>query len=219
MLDEEQFRNVVAECAPELTLTSARAFAEGWDFELWEANGELLFRFPKRPECAEALVIEAKLLRELAPALKTPIPQPVHVTDGVDAFPLPFFSYRRLPGEPLRTVPERGDVAAQTGAFLYELHRFPAQRATELGVQAFTAQSWRDDYAAFRERTASEVTSLLAPDEQQAVAKFWDGFLNDDGNFQFTPVLIHADLGLEHLLVNDDRSRLLGAQRRPGGTQ
>ena len=57
MLDEEQFRSVVAACAPELKLTSARRFAEGWDFELWEANGELLFRFPKRAECAEARVI------------------------------------------------------------------------------------------------------------------------------------------------------------------
>ncbi len=210
MLDEEQFRGVVAACAPELRLASARPFAEGWDFELWEANGELLFRFPKRAECADALVIEAKLLRELAPALNTPIPQPAHVSDGVDAFPMPFFSYRRLAGEPLRTAPEGGDIAAMTGAFLSELHRFPAQHATELGVRTFTAQSWRDDYAAFRERTDNEVTCLLSSDEQRVVAEFWDNFLDDDHNFQFQPALIHADLGLEHLLVDDDRRQLLG---------
>ena len=210
MLDEEQFRNIVAACAPELKLTSARPFAQGWDFELWEANGELLFRFPKRAECAEALVIEAKLLRELAPALNTPVPEPVHVSDGIDAFPMPFFSYRYLPGELLRRAPDGGDVAAETGAFLSELHRFPAQRATELGVQTFSAESWRDDYVAFRERTDKEVTCLLSADEQQIVAAFWDGFLGDDRNFQFRPVLIHADLGLEHLLVDGDRKHLLG---------
>ena len=210
MLDEKQFRRVVAACAPELKLTSARPFGEGWDFELWEVNGELLFRFPKRPECAEALVIEAKLLRELAPALNTPVPEPVHVSEGVEAFPMPFFSYQRLPGEPLRTAPEGGDLAAQTGAFLSELHRFPTQGATELGVRTFTAQSWRDEYAAFRERTDNEVTCLLSPTEQRAIAAFWDGFLDADRNFQFRPALTHADLGLEHLLVDGDRSRLLG---------
>ena len=211
MLDEEQFRSVVAACEPELTLTSARRFAEGWDFELWEANGELLFRFPKRAECAKALVIEAKLLRELAPALDTPIPKPVHVSDGVDVFPMPFFSYRRLPGEPLGKADDAGgEVAAETGAFLSELHRFPAQRATELGVRTFTAESWHGEYAEFRERTDNEVTCLLSPDEQQAVATFWDGFLDDDHHFQFRPALIHADLGLEHLLVDRDRNHLLG---------
>ncbi len=210
MLDEAQFRSVVAACAPELKLASARRFGEGWDFELWEANGELLFRFPKRAYCAEALVIEAKLLRELAPALDTPIPEPVHVSDGVDAFPMPFFSYRFLPGEPLGTTPDGGDIATETGAFLSELHRFPAQRATELGVRTYTAQSWRDDYVAFRERTDNEVTCLLSPDERQIVATFWDSFLDDNRNFQFRPVLIHADLGLEHLLVDGDRTRLLG---------
>jgi len=210
MLDEEQFRSIVAACAPELALTSARKFGEGWDFELWEANGELLFRFPKRAECAEALGIEAKLLRELAPALGTPIPAPVHVSDGVDAFPMPFFSYRCLPGQPLRSDPVGAGVAAETGAFLSELHRFPAQRATELGVRTFTAESWHDEYAAFRERTDKEVTSLLSPDERQIVKAFWDDFLDDDRNFLFESALIHADLGLEHLLVDDKRKRLLG---------
>lgn len=210
MLNEEQFRGVVAACAPELKLTSARRFGEGWDFELWEANGELLFRFPKRAEGVEALVIEAKLLRELAPALDTPIPELVHVSDGVDAFPMPFFSYRYLPGEPLKKAPAGGEVAAETGAFLSELHRFPAQRATELGVRTFTAESWHDEYAEFRERTDNEVTCLLSPDEQRKVAAFWDGFLDDDRNFRFRPALIHADLGFEHLLVDGDRNHLLG---------
>ena len=211
MLDEEEFRSVVAECAPELTLTSARRFGEGWDYELWEANGELLFRFPKRAECAEALVIEAKLLRELAPALDTPVPEPVHVSNGVDAFPMPFFSYRYLPGESLGKASDAGgSVAAETGRFLSELHRFPPKRATELGVRTFTAESWRDEYAAFRERTDKEVTCLLSPDEQQIVKAFWDGFLNDDRSFQFQTVLIHADLGMEHLLVDGNRKRLLG---------
>ncbi len=211
MLDEERFRAIVAACAPKLQLTSARRFAEGWDFELWEANGELLFRFPKRPECAEALVVEARLLRDLAPALDTPIPAPVHVSDGVDAFAMPFFSYRRLSGDPLRKADDAGgDIAAETGAFLSELHRFPAQRATELGVRTFTANSWRDEYNAFRDRTDNEVTRLLSPDERQIVATFWDGFLGDDRNFQFRPALIHTDLGLEHLLVNSERSHLLG---------
>ena len=130
----------------------------------------MLFRFPKRAECAEALVIEAKVLRELAPALSTPVPEPVHVSDGVDAFPMPFFSYRFLPGEPLGTPPEGGSVAGETGRFLSELHRFPAQRATELGVRAFTAESWRDDYLAVRERTDKEVTCLLTTYEHHILA-------------------------------------------------
>ncbi|MBI4571647.1 MAG: hypothetical protein HY723_06815 [Chloroflexi bacterium] len=72
MLDEARCRLAIAEGFPQLDLRSVRYFAGGWDYELWEVNGELLFRFPLREECAGPLEREARLLAAIAGALPLP---------------------------------------------------------------------------------------------------------------------------------------------------
>jgi aminoglycoside 2''-phosphotransferase len=54
------------------------------------------------------------------------------------------------------------------------------------------------------------VSPLLDEAERAAVARFWDGYLNDDAMFDFTPALIHSDLGMEHVLVDDGARRVTG---------
>jgi aminoglycoside phosphotransferase (APT) family kinase protein len=95
MLDEDRCRRTIDEAFPGLEVRSARYFAAGWDYERWEVNDELLFRFPMREECADRLPVEARLLKELASHVSVPVPMPEYCTDGV---PHPFFAYRKLPG-------------------------------------------------------------------------------------------------------------------------
>jgi aminoglycoside 2''-phosphotransferase len=214
LLDEARCRRILSQAFPELAVRSVEYFASGWDYEVWEANGEWLFRFPLRGECAAPLLIEARLLRALAGQLSLAVPEPGYVSEGCEAFAMPFFAYRKLPGEPLSDV-TLGDealakIAAQLGRFLSELHSFPLERARELGVPCFTAQGWRKKQRAFRARCDGEVSLLLSVAEREAVTLFWNGYLNDDANFAFMPVLIHADLGMEHILINKATLRLTG---------
>ena len=126
----------MGESVPDLDVRSVRYFDSGWDYELWEVNDDLWFRFPKRPECSETLLKETRLLAELAARLPIAVPRPEYVSEGCEAFPLPFFGYRTLPGDPLDKVTldeqTREAIAQQLGRFLTELHGFPAERAAEL---------------------------------------------------------------------------------------
>ena len=154
VLDGERCRRILSESVPDLDVRSVRYFDSGWDYELWEVNGDLLFRFPKRPECSEPLRKEARLLAELAGRLSIAVPRPEYVSEGCEAFPLPFFGYRTLPGDPLDKVTldeqTREAIAQQLGRFLSELHGFPAERAAELGVPSYSPEGWREDYRTFR---------------------------------------------------------------------
>lgn len=213
MLDEARCRLAIAESFPQLDLRSVRYFASGWDYELWEVNGELLFRFPQREQCAGPLEREARLLAAIAGALPLPVPRPELVSEGGASFPLPFFAYRKLAGEPLEDArldaPSMEAIGRQLGGFLSALHRFPADRARELGMQSYDAEGWRQEYRDFRARCDREFRPLLAPDEQRAVDAFWGRYLDDERYFRWVPALVHRDLGLEHILV-DERGAATG---------
>jgi aminoglycoside 2''-phosphotransferase len=205
-LDEHMVRRAITEAFPSLDTSDAHYFAAGWDYELWQIDGDLLVRFPLRDECGPPLQVEARLLTELADAVSVPIPRPVHVSDGVDAFPMPFFAYRKLPGVALEQAKlddaGRDAVARQIGAFLSELHRFPIARAAALGVPVKDGAAWRDGYRRMQIRAREEVLPRLSAESAQGVEAFFEEFLSNDAHFAFTPRLIHGDLDAAHVLVN-----------------
>ena len=201
MLDIEEARRIIRGGVPELDVSSLRFFAEGWDYELWEAGGGLLFRLPKREECVAPLAVEARLLAALAGRLPLAVPRPEHVCDG-------FFSYRKLPGTSLARTELNASSAAGAssaiGAFLTKLHAVPVDLAHGAGVTVYTTETWRDHYREFRALCDRVVSPLLTAPERTAVDEFWNFFVEDDRHFAFRPALVHRDLGLEHILVDGD---------------
>src|ERR1700694_5115188 len=115
MLDEGRARRAMADAFPDLQVHTVRYFSAGWDYELWEINGELLFRFPLREECAGRLPIEARLLTVLSEYLKLPVPRPLYESEGVESFLQPFYAYRKLPGVSLLEANLADEALRATG--------------------------------------------------------------------------------------------------------
>jgi aminoglycoside 2''-phosphotransferase len=205
MREIEDVRRLVRDELPELDASSLSFFNEGWDYELWQLDGDLLLRLPKTDGAAKAMAAEARLLDELRLSVATPRPE--HVGDG-------FFTYRKLMGVALEDVSlsERAgqDVAGALGLALTELHRFPVKRAVALGVPAMTAEGWRDQYRQMQTRAMTEAVPRLDAPTAAAVVAFWDGFVNNDAYFAFEPCLIHGDLDSAHVLVDPARETVSG---------
>ena len=214
MLDDARCRRILREAFPEIAIRTLGYFASGWDYEMWEVNGELLVRFPRREECGKPLLKEVRLLAELADTISAPVPRPQFFSEGCEAFQLPFFGYRKLAGSPLSKVKlsarKRTSMARQLGRFLSELHRFPPDRAAALGVPTYSTEGWDQLYSELRETCDHNVSPLLSPAERDTVEAFWESFLGDDRNARFQPVLIHGDLGLDHILVDERRATITG---------
>lgn len=206
MLTEDTVRRALNEAFPSLDAGSLRYFNAGWDYELWELDGELLACFPLRENCGERLPVEARLLRELAGSVSLATPTPIHESDGVAAFPQPFFVYQKLTGTAMGAVAlndtEHQEAAKQLGRFLSELHAFPVERAAAIGVPERIGARWRQRYVNLRPRVEHDIYPLLTSDETAFLTSFWGGFLAREDLVSFTPSLIHGDLALDHILVD-----------------
>jgi aminoglycoside phosphotransferase (APT) family kinase protein len=157
----------------------------GYDFEVAIVDDEWVFRFPRRSVVEEALKVEIDLLPALAPSLPVDVPSFEHISRN----PL-FVGYRLIRGRPL--VNEDADG---TRAFLEALHAF------DLSGLPVERLDWLETY---REKCA-EFERLVLPlvdKDRRAEAKRLFG--DAETLVDFDPVLVHADLGPEHLLVRDD---------------
>jgi aminoglycoside phosphotransferase (APT) family kinase protein len=159
---------------------------DGYDFHVAIVDEEWVFRFPRRPGVEEALEREIEVLPTLARWLPVDVPSFEYVARN----PL-FVGYRLIHGQPLVDEDPEG-----VRAFLEALH---ARNASGLPVE-------RHDWVeAYREQCA-EFERLVFPvvdsDRRVEAQRLFDEV---ETLVDFTPSLVHADLGPEHLLVRNGR--------------
>jgi aminoglycoside phosphotransferase (APT) family kinase protein len=184
-------RRRVVEAALGRRVERYREIDEGWDSVVAVADEEWIFRFPRRPQIERRLESEIALLPELAPTLPVTVPRFEHVV----RVPLLCVGYRMIEGEPFTAAVPHEQVAA----FLSALHRFDVERAEELGVQH---SEWSARYVEQCDEFAREVLPLLDGAERgMAHALFAEAWALRD----FTPAVVHNDLGPEHLLCRGQR--------------
>lgn len=215
-MDVAVYKEIIEAAFPALHVETCKLHAGGWDSVALEVNDALIFRFPRpnRPDVEEQLEKERALLPELAKALPLPIPQFAYIGDGPQGSGRRFVGYRKINGVELRdgdlAAAQSGPVAQQLGAFLSCLHRFPVERAIQLGLEAVSADDWRRNYQARYERVCAGVLPLLGEPARARAAALWEGFLTNEAHFAFRPVLIHRDLNGDHILYDAARGRIAG---------
>ncbi len=206
------YRASIADAFPALAIHTIRFLAEGWDSTVWEVNGDLLFRFPKRAEVGMWLRREIAILPLLGPTLPVSIPQFAFIAETPRAFPYPFVGYRKLPGVSLDRAPaailrpER--LTAQIAAFLTALHRFPVAHAVRCGVPDASPEGWRAQFAAMWAKLQPRYPPMTVPERERADALF-ARYLDQPAHARFTPVLLHRDLSGEHLLLDPQTGDLV----------
>jgi aminoglycoside phosphotransferase (APT) family kinase protein len=159
---------------------------DGYDFEVTIVDDEWVFRFPRRSGVEAALELEIAALPAIAPGLPVDVPSFEYISQN----PL-FVGYRLIRGRPLVDEDAQGVRAFLDALHAHDPGGFPVER-----------HDWID---AYREQCA-EFERLVFPVvdidlREQATRLFGDVETLVD----FTPSLIHADLGPEHLLVRAGR--------------
>jgi aminoglycoside phosphotransferase (APT) family kinase protein len=196
-------RQLVDEQFPALRGAALARLGEGWDAETWQADDEWVLRFPKRRDLVRQLERETEVLRLIADRLPLLVPRFELFGRPGPLFPYPFVGYRKLPGRPAiellsvtMTDDEAQEAARALGAFLTELHCVPLDAVPgDLGRRDADAA----EFAEFAEMFAG--FELAHP----AVARRVVEFRQSMGQIQVAggpPVLLHADLLPEHVLLS-----------------
>ena len=199
---------------PQVRVQTAHPITRGWDSLVLEVNDELIFRFPMREDVVQRQQQEIRLLPHLVPKLSTPIPRFEYIGRGDGDYPFPFIGYRKLHGIALEDERISQEhllaLAPALGTFLSELHSFPNAVARQTGLKEHSPQQWlaeyRERYLDLRQR----VFPLLEADLRAFSEQHWESLLADEAFLMFRPVLIHWDLGCEHIFCDPQRNLLTG---------
>lgn len=188
---------------PGLPFTSAARLEGGWvsdSFVAEGSDGTWIVQIGRAPH-EEDLRRQIAILPELGSEVSALIPEPEHADVAV-----PAMAYRRIPGVACAERADLGLWPERLGRFLYDLHAVPPEF---VGMRARQAADVRAQVRDELDRAAQDTLPLLTASERARLAREWDAFLDDDGIWRLAPCLVHADLGLEHILV-DDRGDLAG---------
>jgi aminoglycoside 2''-phosphotransferase len=200
-LTTKRARAITVAAFPEFRGAHMKLLDEGWDFQVFEADGGWLFRFPKRQTSVAKLKMERELLSGLGEWVSLPVPNFEYFCESHESSFRPFAGYRRLPGigGDISKMVDRHRVARQLGVFLARLHTYPVDKAREAGVPEA-----RDLVARSRDKSREQLKRLNGLDLNLGVLR---RYLENDTpvSFQGSPSLVHNDLWAEHVLV-DTRS-------------
>lgn len=194
---------------PELESRRAEPFGSGWDNTAFLVDDAVVFRFPRKASTVELLETETRALPALAPRLPLAVPVPEWVGRGTEAYPWTFAGYRRLPGRSACGVAlpeaERAAMAPVLGRFLAALHATPAEG---LGLPGDVIR--RTDFMSRMPMLIDRLYELqdhgVVDDPGPWLRLFED---EDFPGPPSAPAVVHGDLYVRHLLVDDAR-RLTG---------
>ncbi|WP_330184916.1 phosphotransferase [Nocardia sp. NBC_01503] len=185
-----------------------RVLGEGQENVAVLVGDTYVVRLPKDEDGAEGVAREGRLLAELAGTLMIRVPR-YEFTMPNPLGPGECAVYPVVPGEVLRAeewhargLLEKDETATVIAEFIDGVQRFSVDRAREFGIEE---PDFRADFAADLELVRAQVIPLLSAADGRELVRRWEGYLGRDGNFEYSPVLIHADVSLDHLLVTGDR--------------
>jgi aminoglycoside phosphotransferase (APT) family kinase protein len=181
---------------PHFEFRGVRVVEDGWDSVVLEVDGEWMFRLPRRREVERWMESEIALLPELAATLPVAVPRFEFIgRDGIVCV-----GYRKLAGSPATAgLDER--TGSDLGRFLSALHGFSDERARALGVPYFDPPAWRDRFRDLCDDFRRRVFPLLESSARRRAGRVFASVPELD----FVPVLLHGDLGPEHILCRDGR--------------
>lgn len=175
--------------------------SEGWDSLVLEVDEEWILRLPRRPEVLISMRKEHALLKELSEHVSFNIPHPAPMEQANGHW---YMRYRRLPGRPFSSSDDPAPVARA----LRELHSFPVARAAELlQIHTPTVETVQREYRRLHERAVAQVRPRLTAHGGELLDHGFRLFFEDQENLDL--VLVHRDLGQEHILMNDAGDSLL----------
>ena len=189
---------------PGLSVRSAAVLGEGWNSRVYLVNNDLVFRFPKRSEQWVELDREIKFLAFAADRLTLPVPRYVQVLRESSAATFGYAAYRYINGRALNvsaiTQSQRIAQAERIGNFLQVLHGLKPHPDIASILPREEARMIAQEYCARADR---EVIPQLTSSEAKALRMQFETHLSAPSNFRFTPVVLHADLGKDHIVEED----------------
>jgi aminoglycoside 2''-phosphotransferase len=187
-----------------LSVRTTRLIGEGWNSRAYLINDELVVRCPKHAEHWEELEQEIAFLTFTADKLPLPVPRYLQAARHSSAAPHGYAIYKYLPGGSMDlsglTNKKRDAAATALAGFLRALHALQLGPGSGIVLPHVDARLIAEQYFA---RAASDIVPKVTHQAAGALLRVFEMHLAEPRNFSFKPVLLHADLSRDHVLMED----------------
>ena len=182
---------------------------DGLNNDVVVVNHHLVCRFPRTKRAKETLAHEAKVLEVVQSHVELAVPRFEHLEDE-------FVSYQLIKGEPLsrNTILKlnnaaRERVLKQLGDFHKQLHSIPPNRLATVGISSSSVLS-REAWVQFYEQVENTLFPYLWRHQKTWIREHFEPVLTGELDLNYTPVLIHGDLGIYHILFDPTTQSISG---------
>jgi aminoglycoside 2''-phosphotransferase len=173
-------------------------------------NRELVCRFAKKEWGNKLLIREAKVLEAIQPYIDISVPHFERLEEG-------FVTYRYLKGEPLsrNTLLKLSDttqtrIISQLATFHQQLHGIPTDVMAEAGISNSDAVRSREEWLQLYEDVQETLFPHLWRHQQTWVRELFKPIVSGKLDLNYTPVLIHGDLPIYHILYDSESQSISG---------
>lgn len=198
-MDKQAAQELILKHFPNLEIGKLRKIGEGTGNVAFEVNRDLIFRFPKKPENQKQLEQEILIQGILEQYSTLPFPKFIYLPQDHS-----FVGYKKLVGKPMLYVRDEfkglRNLTGQLGEFLGKLHQIPTNKLNEIKIveERKSFADWNKLGQDFFEKTQNVIPK-----------KYFDNikvFFNTGYPESTTDqVFCHNDLGIEHILVIEDK--------------
>ncbi|MBW4619114.1 MAG: aminoglycoside phosphotransferase family protein [Cyanosarcina radialis HA8281-LM2] len=174
-------------------------------------NRQLVCRFAKTDWGKKALLQEAKVLEVVQNHLVLEVPRFEHLEKG-------FASYRFIEGEPLSrntllklSKSSQARIVSQLARFHHQLHSIPNEVLVSAGVSESDTVRSREHWLQLYDRVKEILFPHLWHHQQTWINELFAPLVAGELGLSYTPVLIHGDLAVYHILFDPISESLSGA--------
>lgn len=202
---QEQIHRIM----PGIEIGEVDLFHEGLVNDVLIVNRKWVIRFTKTDYGKEMMALEARLMRFLNPLVSMSLPFPVKHEEGI-------LVYELLRGEDFlrhdwqkADEPHQAQIAEKLGTFLKELNDVPIRNVGwefPLTLAPVTRETWLDIY----DRVQEKVCPILLPHQVEWLSNLFGSALDQQDFFDFSPAMIHGDLGPYHILYDREAQQVNG---------
>jgi aminoglycoside 2''-phosphotransferase len=194
---------------PSFDISTIKKIGEGDNSNAFLINRSYIFRFPKRQDVKQHLRKEVIILPQISSSLDIEIPLFKFVSRDYS-----FTGYKMLPGKFLtKNIFFSQNKRIQTkiingiADFLYQLHHFPSIKLNDFSLEIMNL---KEEYSEDFENTQKLIFPEISNHQQTSISNFFNEYLTDTTNFNYSPVLIHNDFSVNHILFDENEKKING---------
>ena len=205
----DNYRNLIQKDFPDFSIPSIKKIGEGENSKAFLVNQNYIFRFPKRKTVKQQIQREVCVLPKIKRVVDLSIPEFEFISPQLN-----FVGYPKINGETISnkiflslSKKEQEIIHKQLGNFLTQIHSFLIDDLKNCGLEIMDL---KEEYAENLKDAEKLIYPYILKSKQKIIKQLFIDYLNNPGNFNYTPTLVHNDFSKDHILFDTVNQQITG---------